>query len=106
MISATCNVLFSASAAQPTKDSENGTAAQTAGDSDCYKLAFYNIGSDIPATPTIDALSSEISEIYDMVHDKNKRSIDGLTSEICDMVHDKCVDAVGISVLFNPRENK
>ena len=27
MISATCNVLFSASAAQPTKDSENGTAA-------------------------------------------------------------------------------
>ena len=106
MISATCNVLFSASAAQPTKDSENGTAAQTAGDSDCYKLAFYNIGSDVQATPAIDALSPDISQTCDMVHDTNKRIIDGLTSEICHMVHDKCVDAVGISVLFNPRENR
>ena len=88
--------------AQPAKDTEDSTAGQTAGDSDCYKLAFYNIGSDVLTTPTIDALSSEISEIYDMVHDKNKRIIDGLTSEICDMIHDKCVDAVGISVLLNP----
>ena len=88
--------------AQPAKDTEDSTAGQTAGDSDCYKLAFYNIGSDVLTTPTTDALSSEISEMYDMVHDKNKRIIDGLTSEICDMVHDKCVDAVGISVLLNP----
>ena len=40
MTSTTCNVLLSASAAQPAKESENGTAGQTAGDSDCYKLAF------------------------------------------------------------------
>ena len=92
--------------AQPAKDTEDSTAGQTAGDSDCYKLAFYNIGSDVLTTPTIDVLSSEISEIYDMVHDKNKRIIDGLTSEICDMVHDKCVDAVGISVLFNPKDDR
>ena len=97
MISATCNVLFSDSAAQPAKDTEDSTAGQTAGDSDCYKLAFYNIGSNVPATPAIDALSLEISEICEMVHNKDKRIIDGLTSEICDMVHDKCVDAVGIS---------
>ena len=73
MSSATCNVLFSDSAAQPAKDTEDSTAGQTAGDSDCYKLTFYNIGN------------------------KDKRIIDGLTSEICDMLHDKCVDAVGIS---------
>ena len=106
MASATCNVLFSASAAQPAKDTEDSTAGQTAGDSDCYKLAFYNIGSDVPATPAIDALSPDISQTCDMVHDTNKGIIDGLTSEICHMVHDKCVDAVGISVLFNPRENR
>ena len=106
MTSATCNVLLSASAAQPAKDSENGTAGQTAGDNDCYKLAFYNIGSDVPATPAIDALSPEISQTCDMVHDTQKRIIDGLTSEICDMVHDKCVDAVGISVLFNPKDDR
>ena len=102
MTSTTCNVLLSASAAQPAKESENGTAGQTAGDSDCYKLAFYNIGSDVLATPAIDALSPEISQTCDMVHDTHKRIIDGLISEICDMVHDKCVDAVGISVLLNP----
>ena len=39
MISATCNVLFSGSAAQPAKDTEDSNAGQTAGDSDCYKLA-------------------------------------------------------------------
>ena len=106
MISATCNVLFSDSAAQPAKDTEDSTAGQTAGDSDCYKLTFYNIGSNVPATPAIDALSLEISEICEMVHNKDKRIIDGLTSEICDMVHDKCVDAVGISVIFNPTEDR
>ena len=31
--------------------------------------------------------------------------MDGLATEICDMVHDKCVDAVGISVLFNPKDD-
>ena len=88
------------------QDTEDSTAGQTAGDSDCYKLAFYNIGSDVPATPTIHALSSEISEICDMIHDTNKRIVDSLTSGICDMVHDKCVDAVGISVLFNPKDDR
>ena len=92
--------------AQPAKDTEDSTAGQTAGDSDCYKLAFYNIGSDVLTTPTIDVLSSEISEICDMIHDTNKRIIDSLTSGICDMVHDKCVDAVGISVLFNPKDDR
>ena len=92
--------------AQPAKDTEDSTAGQTAADSDCYKLAFYNIGSDIPATPTIDALSPEISQICDMVHCRNKRIIDALTSKICDMVYDKCVDAVGISVLFNPKDDR
>ena len=94
-MSTTYQVLFSASAVQPASDAEDSTAGQTAGDNDCYKLAFYNIGSDVPATPAIDALSSEISQICDMVHDTNKRIIDGLTSEICDMAHDKCADVVG-----------
>ena len=92
--------------AQPAKDTEDSTAGQTAGDSDCYKLAFYNIGSDVPATPAIDALSPEISQTCDMVHDTHKRIIDGLISEIRDMVYDKCVDAVGISVLFNPKDDR
>jgi len=64
------------------------------------------MSSDVPATPAIDALSLEISQICDMVHDANKRIIDGLSSEICDMLHDKCVDAVGISVLFNPKDDR
>ena len=106
MISATCNVLFSDSAAQPAKDTEDSTAGQTAADSDCYKLAFYNMSSDVPATPAIDALSLKISQICDMVHDANKRIIDGLTSEICDMAHDKCADVVGISVLFNSNDDR
>ena len=105
MTSATCNVLLSASAAQPAKDTEDSTAGQIAADSDCYKLAFYNMSSEVPATPAIDALSLEISQICDMVHDANKRIIDGLSSEICDMLHDKCVDAVGISEAFNPKED-
>ena len=96
----------SGSAAQPAKDTEDSTAGQTTAGSDCYKLAFYNMSSEVPATPAIDALSLEISQISDMVHDANKRIIDGLSSEICDMVHDKCVDAVGISVLFNPKEHR
>ena len=99
-------VLFSASAVRPASDAEDSTAGQTAGDSDCYKLAFYNIGSNVLATPAIDALSLEISQICDMVHDANKRIIDGLSSEICDMVHDKCVDVVGISVLFNQKDHR
>ena len=78
-------VLFSASAVRPASDAEDSTAGQTAGESDCYKLAFYNIGANVPATPTTDAHSSELSEICDMVHNTNKRIIDGLTSEICDM---------------------
>ena len=106
MTSAPCHVLFPGSVAQPAKDTEDSTAGQTAADSDCYKLAFYNMSSDVPATPAINVLSLEISQICDMIHDANKRIIDGLTSEICHMVHDKCVDAVGISVLFNPRENR
>ena len=106
MTSAPCHVLFPGSAAQPAKDTEDSTAGQTTAGSDCYKLAFYNMSSDVPATPAIDALSLEISQICDMVHDANKRIIDGLTSEICDMVHDKCVDAVGISVLFNPKDDR
>ena len=88
-------VLFSASAVRPASDAEDSTAGQTAGESDCYKLAFYNIGANVPATPTTDAHSSELSEICDMVHNTNKRIIDGLTSEICDMAHDKCADVVG-----------
>ena len=106
MTSAPCHVLFPGSAAQPAKDTEDSTAGQTAADSDCYKLAFYNMSSEVPATPAIDALSLEISQICDMVHDANKRIIDGLSSEICDMLHDKCVDAVGISVLFNPKDDR
>ena len=106
MTSPPCHVLFPGSAAQPAKDTEDGIAGQTAADSDCYKLAFYNIGSDIPAAPTIDALSPEISQICDMVHCRNKRIIDALTSKICDMVYDKCVDAVGISVLFDPKADR
>ena len=92
--------------AQPAKDTEDSTAGQTAADSDCYKLAFYNMSSDVPTTPAIDALSLEISQICDMVHDANKRIIDGLTSEICDMAHDKCADVVGISVLFNSNDDR
>ena len=52
MASATRSVLYqvlsgndisnSDSAAQPAKDTEDSTAGQTAADSDCYKLAFYN----------------------------------------------------------------
>ena len=106
MTSPPCHVLFPGSAAQPAKDTEDRTAGQTAADSDCYKLAFYNMSSDVPATPAINALSLEISQISDMVHDANKRIIDGLSSEICDMLHDKCVDAVGISVLFNPKDDR
>ena len=41
-----------------------------------------------------------------MVHCRNKRIIDALTSKICDMVYDKCVDAVGISVLFDPKADR
>ena len=41
-----------------------------------------------------------------MVHNTNKRIIDGLTSETCDMAHDKCADVVGISVLFNPNDDR
>ena len=67
-------VLFSASAVRPASDAEDSTAGQTAGESDCYKLAFYNIGANVPATPTTDAHSSELSEICDMVHNTNKRS--------------------------------
>ena len=106
MTSPPCHVLFPGSAAQPAKDTEDSTAGQTTAGSDCYKLAFYNMSSDVPATPAIDALSLEISQISDMVHDANKRIIDGLSSEICDMLHDKCVDAVGISVLFNPKDDR
>ena len=83
--------------AQPAKDTEDSSAGQTAGDSDCYKLAFYNMGR---------SCISEISETGDMVHDTNEPIIDDLTSEICDMVHDKCVDAVGISVLLNPKKDR
>ena len=106
MTSPPCHVLFPGSAAQPAKDTEDSTAGQTTAGSDCYKLAFYNMSSDVPATPAINALSLEISQISDMVHDANKRIIDGLSSEICDMLHDKCVDAVGISVLFNPKDDR
>ena len=102
-MSATYQVLFSASAVRTASDAEDSTAGQTAGESDCYKLAFYNIGANVPATPTTDAHSSELSE---MVHNTNKRIIDGLTSEICDMAHDKCADVVGISVLFNPNDDR
>ena len=105
-MSATYQVLFSASAVRTASDAEDSTAGQTAGESDCYKLAFYNIGANVPATPTTDAHSSELSEICDMVHNTNKRIIDGLTSEICDMAHDKCADVVGISVLFNPNDDR
>ena len=99
------DLLFSGSAEQPAAHSEASRAARPAGDSDdigsgvtafynidsdvppAYKLAFYNIGSDVTATP-------------------NQHTTDGLATEICDMAHDKCVDAVGISVLFNPKDGR
>ena len=86
---------FSSDTQQTADDLSKSSAARPADQSALYNLALYNIGSDVLTTPTTDALSSEISEMYDMVHDKNKRIIDGLTSEICDMAHDKCADVVG-----------
>ena len=99
------DLLFSGSAEQPAAHSEASRAARPAGDSDdigsgvtafynidsdvppAYKLAFYNIGSDVTATP-------------------NQHTTDGLATEICDIAHDKCVDAVGISKVFNPKDDR
>ena len=44
-MSGTYQVLFSASAVRPASDTEDSTAGQTAGESDCYKLAFYNMSA-------------------------------------------------------------
>lgn len=66
----------------PTGATSECSASQPAGYSDVYRLAFYIIGWDV--TP-----------------ERDEHIIDGLATEICNMVRDKCVDAVGISEVFN-----
>ena len=51
-----------------------------------YRLAFYNIG-------------------WDAKSKKPRHTMDGLATEIRDMVQDKCVDAAGISEVFNLRDD-
>ena len=65
----------------------SSSAALPAGYSEFHRLAFYNIG-------------------WDAKSKKVWHTMEGLATEICDMVHDKCVDAVGISVLFNPKDDR
>ena len=60
------------------------SASRSTGYSDVYRLAFYIIGGR-DATPERDVPIIG----------------DGLATEICNMVRDKCVDAVGISEVFN-----
>ena len=60
------------------------SASRSIGYSDVYRLAFYIIGGR-DATP-----EGDVPIIGD-----------GVATEICNMVRDKCVDAVGISEVFN-----
>ena len=60
-----------------------------------YKLAVYNIGSDVTATPLMRS-SSDVTATPLIAARYNRHITDGLATEICDMVHDKCIDAVGI----------
>ena len=55
-----------------------------AGYSEFHRLAFYNIGWNIAS---------------------RKHSKENLATEICDMVREKRADAVGISEIYNLRDN-
>ena len=58
------------------------SAARPASCNNWYRLSFYNIG-------------------WNLASKKARHTMEGLATEICNMVHDKCVDAVGISEVFN-----
>ena len=64
--------------ADPAEYKFEGSAVRPAGYSSWHRLAFYNIGWD--------------------------DTRNGLAKEICNMVQDKCVDAVGISEVYNLKD--
>ena len=64
----------------------DSSVARPAGYSDWKKLAFYNIGWNIASK-------------------KPRHTMEGLATEICNFVHDKRADAVGISEVFNLRDD-
>ena len=62
------------------------SAARRASCNNWYRLSFYNIG-------------------WNLASKKARHTTEGLATEICNMVHDKCVDAVGISEVFNLKDD-
>ena len=62
------------------------SAARPADDVNWYKLLSYNIGWNIKSK-------------------KPRHTQEGLAREICSMVHAKCVDGVGISEVFNLKDD-
>ena len=83
----------SGSAEQPANDVvtaaeriDDISSGRLVGYCDFYRLAFYNIGWNVESK-------------------KKHHTKDNLATEICDMVSDKGVDAVGISEVFNLRDD-
>ena len=78
---------YMTSDALPPPATSESSAARPAGDSDFYRLALYNIG-------------------WDVTLKKEQHTVDGIATEICNMVHDKGTDAMGISEVFNLKDDR
>ena len=72
--------------AEPAADMIKSSSARPTGCNKWHRLSFYNIG-------------------WQVTSNKPHHTKQGLATEICNMVHDKCVDAVGISEVFNLKDD-
>ena len=82
-------VLIMAAPARSVKPAEymfKCSAARPADGDNWYRLLFYNIG-------------------WNVTSKKPRHTMEGMATEICSMVHCKCVDAVGISEVFNLKDD-
>ena len=78
--------MYNSRAAQPAEALLHTSAVQPVGSNNWYRLAFYNIG-------------------WLAASKKARHTKEGLATEICSLVQHKCVDAVGISEVFNLKED-
>ena len=89
-------IFFSGNTEQPADDTGESSAAQPVNESDCYNLAFYNIGSDVTTH----------REFQIQHHNVDSEPADDQAREVCNLIYDKCIDSITMCCPFDATDDR